>query len=97
MPLRHKDTKISQRFKYQYHKLSEAFEPLCLCGRRRLFGVDSILIDRIGTFEFLFELQTATLWMVKENRFYNCLNICVLYLDIQYVEPNSCFRVWPEQ
>ena len=43
MPLRHKDTKISQRFKYQYHTLSEAFEPLCLCGRRRLFGVGSNL------------------------------------------------------
>jgi hypothetical protein len=28
MPLRHKDTKISQRFKYQYHKLCEAF-PEC--------------------------------------------------------------------
>ena len=28
MPLRHKDTKISQRYKYQYHKLSEAF-PEC--------------------------------------------------------------------
>ena len=30
---------------------------------------EAILIDRIGTFEFLFELQTATLWMVKENHF----------------------------
>ena len=30
MPLRHKDTKISQRFKYQHYKLSEAFEPLWL-------------------------------------------------------------------
>ena len=46
MPLRHKDTKISQRFKYQYYKLSEAFEPLCLCGSRRLFEVVSSLISQ---------------------------------------------------
>ena len=41
MPLRHKDTKFSQRFKYHHYTLSEVFEPLCLCGKRRLFGVDS--------------------------------------------------------
>ena len=38
MPQRLKDTKISQRFKYQHYKLSEAFEPL---WQKKALGVDS--------------------------------------------------------
>ena len=50
MPQKQKDTKISQRFNYFHFTLSEAFESLCLCGRTRLFGVDSKIIKIYFTY-----------------------------------------------
>ena len=53
MPLRHEDTKSSQRIQCQCYILSKAFEPLCLCGRRKLLGADSILMVFEEMFNFM--------------------------------------------